>query len=95
MTITNEDIQHLADLSNITISPKEQGSLKKDLETILAYIDQLDELNTDGVEPTYQVTGLENISRPDELAETPIDRTNLLDLTNSVENYQIKVPKVL
>ena len=55
MEIKREDILHLAELSNFSISEEEVKRLGEDLSGIVRYISQLDELDTDGIEPTYQV----------------------------------------
>lgn len=95
MNITRKEIDHLASLSNITLSDAEASSLESDLENIIDYISQLDSLDTTGVEPTYQCTELENIFRPDEILPQDADREALLALTKEEKNHQIKVPKVL
>ena len=60
-TITINDVQRLASLSSLHLSDSEVQALQGDLERIIKYIEQLGELDTTGVEPTYQVTGLENV----------------------------------
>ena len=55
MKIKREDILHLAELSDFSLTDEEIESLGGDLQSIIKYISQLDELDTDGVEPTYQV----------------------------------------
>ena len=66
-TITTDDVRHLAQLSNLQLTDDEVENLRDDLENILGYIEQLGEIDTTGVEPTYQVTGLENVWRDDEV----------------------------
>lgn len=95
MKITREEIKHLAALSNFSISEEETDSLGGDLENILKYISQLDELDTEGVEPTFQCFEMENIWRADEILPQDADREALLDLTKEEKEHQIKVPKVL
>ena len=95
MEIKREDILHLADLSNFAVSKEETESLKKDLNSIIKYISQLDELDTSKVEPTYQVFEMENVWREDEILPQEADRAKLLALAEEETNYQIKVPKVL
>ncbi len=95
MEITDKDINHLADLSNTSLSSEEKEALKQDLGNILKYIGKLDELNTDGVEPTYQVFEMENVWRNDEIAAQDANREELLNLTKEEIENQIKVPKVL
>ena len=57
--------------------------------------EQLDELDTEGVVPAYQVTGLENVYREDSVVSGPITREALLSLAADTKANQIKVPKVL
>ncbi len=95
MDIKREDILHLAELSNFSLSESEVESLGKDLQDIIKYISQLDELNTDTVEPTYQVFEMENVWRADEVLPQDADREQLLALTKEQKDNQIKVPKVL
>ncbi len=95
MEINQETIAHLAKLSNFALSEEQSQSLEQDLQSIIQYISQLDELDTEGVEPTYQVFEMENIWRPDEILEQEADREELLGLTREVKDHQIKVPKVL
>lgn len=93
--ITTSDVQRLAGLSSLQLSDEEAVDLTKDISNILNYIEQLSELDTEGVEPTYQVTGLENVWRTDEVDTYGLEREALLGLAPESEKNQIKVPKVL
>ncbi len=95
MEITREDLKHLADLSNFSLPEEEMDSLQTDLDGIVKYISELSELNTDGVEPTYQVFEMDNVWRDDEIKTQDADREELLNLTAEEKDNQIKVPKVL
>ena len=95
MKITCEEIDHLAMLSNFSLSEKEKASLGQELENIIGYISQLNELDTEGVEPTYQVFEMENVWREDEIKPQDANREQLLALAPEEKDYQIKVPKVL
>lgn len=95
MEITREDIVHLADLSDFTLSDDGIDGMKGDLQGIISYISQLDELDTNDVEPTYQVFEMENIWRNDEILPQDATREQLLALTKEEKDNQIKVPKVL
>ena len=95
MEITREEIEHLAKLSDFDLTDAEVDQLQPDLQNIIKYISQLDELDTDGVEPTYQVFEMDNIWRADEIQPQQADREQLLALAPDSENHQIKVPKVL
>jgi len=94
-TITSDDVRHLAQLSNLQLSDEETQHLQEDLTNIVGYIDQLAELDTDGVEPTYQVTGLQNVWRDDVIVQHPAGREGLLKLAPETIDNQVKVPKVL
>lgn len=95
MEIKREDILHLADLSNFSLSNEQASSLENDLSGIIKYISQLDELNTENVEPTYQVFEMKNVWRDDKIAEQDATREDLLALSKEIIDNQIKVPKVL
>ena len=86
---------HLADLSDFTLSDTEIDSLGDDLNGIIKYISQLEELDTDKVEPTYQVFEMENIWRADEVLPQDATREELLATTKEEKDNQVKVPKVL
>ena len=95
MAITRENVLHLAELSNISLSEEQIEPLMKDLDNIVGYISQLDELDTDGVEPTYQCFDMQNVWREDVIEDFEATREDLLELTVESEDNQIKVPKVL
>ena len=95
MEIKREDIKHLAELSEFSLSDAEIDSLQGDLQGIIGYISQLDELDVSDVEPTYQVFEMENVWRDDEILPQEADREALLALTKESKDNQIKVPKVL
>lgn len=93
--ISSDDVHHLAQLSNLQLGDAEAARLLVDLEAIIGYIEQLSELDTTGVEPTYQVTDLQNIWRDDVIDDYGIDKDALLALAPDAEADHIKVPKVL
>ena len=94
--ITKDTVKKMAQLGNIEITEDEANSFALDIERTLAYVDQLKELDTDSIEPTYQVTGLKNIWRKDVIEKPSPSRDDLLQWAgNNILNSQIKVPKVL
>ena len=95
MSITREDVLHLAELSNISLSEEQIEPLIRDLGNIVNYFSQLDELNTENVEPTYQCFDMQNVWREDVIEDFEAKREDLLALTVESEDSQIKVPKVL
>ena len=95
MEVDVDTIKHLADLSNFSLDEAEANRLSGDLKNIISYISELDNLDTDGVEPTYQVFEMENVWREDEVLPQDATRADLLAMTKEEKDNQIKVPKVL
>ena len=94
-SISKDEVVHLAHLSNITLTDDEVASMQGDLENILSYVSQLSSLDTVGVEPTYQVNGLSNVDRADEVIDYGVSREQLLATAPEQSEHQIKVPKVI
>ena len=93
--VSKDEVVKLASLSAITLADDEVDSLRMDIENILGYVQQLGELDTSDVEPTYQVTDLVNVTRPDEIIDYGVSRDDLLKLAPATLDTTIKVPKVL
>ena len=93
--ISRDVVIQLAKLSSLQLAEDEIDGLTIDLANIIKYVEQLDELDTNGVEPTYQVTGLENVSCDDVVRPSSVSRAELLALAPDQAESQIKVPKVL
>ena len=93
--ITRDDVLHLAQLSSLELSESEIDNLQADLGNIIGYINKLSELDTTGIEPTYQVTGLSNVWRNDEIINYGVTREELLARAPEQTDFQVKVPKVL
>lgn len=93
--ISRDDVLKLASLSSLLLDDDEIEGLRADIASILAYVEQLDELDTSQVEPAYQVTGLQNVYRDDSIERNGIPRDALLALAPQTSGSSIKVPKVL
>lgn len=68
--LTKENILHLAKLAKLKLTDEEVEKYLKQLEDTVEYIDNLNELNTDSVEPTSQTTGLSNVGFDDGIKNT-------------------------
>ncbi len=95
MKISKDQIKYLAGLSNFSLTDEETERLQVDLKNILNYVKQLDEVDTEGVEPTYQVLDLKNVWREDELVDEAVKPEQLIELSPDKAERQIKVAKVL
>jgi aspartyl-tRNA(Asn)/glutamyl-tRNA(Gln) amidotransferase subunit C len=76
--LTREDVLSLARLSRLRLSDEEIEQLRSELSEILDYVETLDKVDVDGMEPTYQVTGLKNVFREDETMDYGYKTEDLL-----------------
>ena len=65
--ITPEQLNRIAALAYLKISPQDQDTLIQQLSQTTEYIDILSDVDTKNVSPTYQVNHLQNVCRPDEV----------------------------
>lgn len=93
--ISADDVKKLAALSGLTVTDDEVRALTGELEAILGYVKQLDDIDTSEAQPTYQVTGLKNVMRSDELIDYGVSRDALLATVPARDGGSIKVRKVL
>ncbi len=90
------NVNHVAKLARLGLTAQERKKFKRELSAILDFVNKLEKAKTDKVEPTAQVTGLENVSRPDKgRATTKQEREKLLELAPETRDDYIKVKAVL
>ena len=87
------DVSHVAKLANLKLTPEEKEKFERQLSSILDYIEQLNKVDTKGVEPTSQVTGLENVTRRDEPSPS-LSQEEVLKNTKSKHNGLFKVKAI-
>lgn len=88
------DVKHVAKLANLPLKPEEEAKFEKQLSEILSYVEKLKEVDTKDVEITSQVTGLENITRKDEITSS-LTQEEALSNAKSQHNGLFKVPAIL
>ena len=97
MKITEKDVRYVADLAHLDLSPEEQVQLLSQLDSILEFVGQLNELDTSKVEPMAQVLAPqpENVTLRDDVVRPSLPSE--LALSNAPEKGagQFKVPKVI
>jgi aspartyl-tRNA(Asn)/glutamyl-tRNA(Gln) amidotransferase subunit C len=64
--ITKKDLEHMSWLSRLELSEEDKEKYAPKLNSVLEYFEELDEVDTDGVEPTYHILSLSNVFREDE-----------------------------
>jgi len=93
--LSNDEIAHLARLARLGIDDAAAKKFAMQINDILAYVGQLQEVDVNSVKPTSQVTGLQNVTRKDEIVKT-VTREEMLSCTElPIELEQIKVKSVI
>ncbi|MBT4120788.1 MAG: Asp-tRNA(Asn)/Glu-tRNA(Gln) amidotransferase subunit GatC [Candidatus Magasanikbacteria bacterium] len=69
MKLTPQEVEDIAKLARLELSVKEKKMYAEQLSVVLDYVEILNEVDTDGVEETCQVTGLEDVVREDKIIE--------------------------
>lgn len=93
--LSKDDVLKLAKLARLKLTDAETDKYQKEFSAILSYVDQLSTVNTDNLKPTYQVTGLQNVTRSDVEIDYGVSQTDLLSNVPDVSDAQIKVKRML
>jgi aspartyl-tRNA(Asn)/glutamyl-tRNA(Gln) amidotransferase subunit C len=96
MHLSKAEIQHIANLARLDLTEAELEKYGSQLSDVLSYIDQLKEVDVTDVQPTAQVTGLENVWRADEAEDW--DKEELQEAFRQAPDFeegQYKVKRVL
>lgn len=93
--ISISDVKKLARLSALSMSDDEATNMQADLTQILDYVEQLQAVDAEGVEPTYQVHSLETVTRADEIIDYGVPQAELLKNAPKHVDGSVVVPRVL
>lgn len=93
--LSREDVLKLARLSRLKLSEEEIEKFREELSSILEYVEVLDKVDTAGLKPTSQVTGLTNVMRKDETRDYGYKTEDLLKNAPAIKDNQFKVRRVL
>jgi aspartyl-tRNA(Asn)/glutamyl-tRNA(Gln) amidotransferase subunit C len=94
MSIQTKDVEYVAKLARLNLSDEEREKFTDQLNAILQYAEKLNELDTEGVEPTTHVLHLSNVMRKDEVHES-LSQEKVFRNAPEEEDGQFKVPAVL
>lgn len=94
MSITVKDVQHVAKLARLQLSPEEEATFTEQMNAILQYAEKLNELDTENVKPTTHVLQVSNVMREDVVKESLSQEEALLNAPDE-EDGHFKVPAVL
>jgi aspartyl-tRNA(Asn)/glutamyl-tRNA(Gln) amidotransferase subunit C len=92
--ITREDVEHISWLASIRISDEEKEEFVDQFNSILDYFHPLDEVDTEGIEPTYRVVDLANVFR-DDVAYKSLTQEEALKNAPKIENGYFKSPRIV
>lgn len=93
MAISLEEIRKIAILSRLQLTAAEEERYAKTISAVLEYMDILNEVDTANVPPTFQVTGLTQVLRADEVKASSLT-SELVAAFPVVKNQQLVVPAV-
>jgi len=94
-TLSNDDVLKLAKLARLELNQSEIENFRSELSQILEYVEQLQAVNNDDLQPTNQVTGLVNVSRKDEIKSYGYQPRDLLANVPRVKDDQIQVNRMV
>jgi aspartyl-tRNA(Asn)/glutamyl-tRNA(Gln) amidotransferase subunit C len=94
MKITRVEVEHVARLARLELSEAELDTFTVQMDSILAYVEKLNALDTDGIVPTSHAVPMENAFRPDQLRDAIGVDNALLNAPNHAESF-FRVPKVI
>jgi aspartyl-tRNA(Asn)/glutamyl-tRNA(Gln) amidotransferase subunit C len=94
MTISLNDARHVAKLARLALSDEELNTYTNQLNNILDYAQELQKLNTDGIEPTYHSLQVKTVLREDVPVEFP-HKENIIKNGPKVSGTSFVVPKIL
>ena len=94
MSISIEELKHIANLSNLYFSDEELQKYASDMSSVVEFANELSKIDTTGVEITNSILGEYNIFRKDEIKES-FDRDLLLDNAPEHGDGMFKIPKVI
>lgn len=94
MSLTLKEVDHIAELARLQLTPEEKERYRKQLSAILEYAARLQELDTSGIPPTSSVLPPRGHLRPDETA-AGLTTQQVLQNAPLSEKKQFKVPPVM
>ncbi|MCL4549763.1 MAG: Asp-tRNA(Asn)/Glu-tRNA(Gln) amidotransferase subunit GatC [Bacteroidetes bacterium] len=94
MAVTKKDVEHIANLARLKFNDAELENYTHQLNDILKYVEKLNELNTDDVEPLSHPVENANVFREDKLKQSISTEDALKNAPNRTDEF-FKVPKVI
>jgi aspartyl-tRNA(Asn)/glutamyl-tRNA(Gln) amidotransferase subunit C len=93
--LSRDDVLKLARLARLDLDEAEIEEYSRELSEILQYVEQLGSVDTQGLKPTNQITGLKNVTREDKVRDYGYAAEKLLENVPVVQNNEIKVKRMV
>ena len=94
MKITKDQVKYVANLARLNVSEEEADELCLQMEDIITFADALNEINTDGIEPTNHAIKVENVLRED-VVEESYDRDEIIKNAPMKQAGCYAVPRIV
>jgi aspartyl-tRNA(Asn)/glutamyl-tRNA(Gln) amidotransferase subunit C len=92
--ISIDQVKHVANLARLAITEEEAEKFTKQLDAIITFAEQLNELDTENVEPTSHVLDIKNVLRED-VPQKGLSQEEVLKNAPEEKDGQFKVPSIL
>jgi aspartyl-tRNA(Asn)/glutamyl-tRNA(Gln) amidotransferase subunit C len=87
MPINLKDVEYVAKLARLKLSEEEKKKFQKELDKIIRYIDQLNQVDTENIPPTSYVVPMQNVLREDEVKPSLTRKEVLANAPHKKEGY--------
>ncbi len=94
MSVSKEDVLHIAKLSKLNLTEKELEKYTNELSSIVDFANELSNIDVEGVEPTAHILNIRNVFREDEV-QPSYDREEILKNAPTKDAGCVSVPKVV
>lgn len=95
MSVTKDDVHYVANLARLQLKDEEAEGLKEDMNKILGYMEKLNELDTENVEPLEHVTEITASTFRKDEAKEPISHDDALKNAPDADSDYFRVPRVI
>ena len=94
MSVSKEDVKHIAKLSKLKLTEKELEKYTNELSSIVDFANELSNISVEGIKPTAHILDIKNVFRKDEV-QPSYDREEILKNAPSKDAGCVSVPKVV
>jgi aspartyl-tRNA(Asn)/glutamyl-tRNA(Gln) amidotransferase subunit C len=93
--LSRDDVLKLARLARLEVTDEEVETYRRELSSILQYVEQIQNTDVTGLQPTSQVTGLTNVMRDDSVVDYGVTPDDLLRIAPKTKDRQVKMKRMI